>query len=295
VQINAIDEQAGAKIRDTLNGSLTAPITLTLLRGGQPIDTTIAPPVSRDENSRGVFVDGTNVGFPAEGVLQRGDIILKIDNYNVSTVAGLQEYIKTNADRELNVTYVREGDEATVKLTPKREGDTALIGISIIPFDAYFGIALESTSNGGMQKYPFGDALGFAGSRLGFLLEQTASAPVKLITGQLRGEEGRVVSPVGIAQISSEVLTTSVQNNSPYLILNFVATISVALAVTNLLPIPGLDGGRILFVLIEIIRGKPMSPEREGLVHLAGLALLMGLVLILVVNDLFNPIGNILR
>jgi len=67
--------------------------------------------------------------------------------------------------------------------------------------------------------------------------------------------------------------------------------ISVALGITNLLPIPGLDGGRILFVVIEIIRGKPMRPEREGLIHLIGVMLLLGLIFLTVLNDIFNPIN----
>jgi regulator of sigma E protease len=66
--------------------------------------------------------------------------------------------------------------------------------------------------------------------------------------------------------------------------------ISIALGVTNLLPIPALDGGRILFQIIELIRGKPMDPEREGMVHLVGLMILLGLMLVLVINDLRDPV-----
>ncbi len=76
-----------------------------------------------------------------------------------------------------------------------------------------------------------------------------------------------------------------------YPIVMFAALISVALALTNLLPIPGLDGGRILFVVIELIRGKPMEPEREGLIHFIGVILLLGIVFITVLNDIFNPIN----
>jgi len=60
-------------------------------------------------------------------------------------------------------------------------------------------------------------------------------------------------------------------------------------------PIPGLDGGRILFVLVEIVRGKPMAPEREGIIHMVGLLFILGLFMILVVNDLVNPIGQVIR
>ena len=66
--------------------------------------------------------------------------------------------------------------------------------------------------------------------------------------------------------------------------------ISIALAFTNLLPIPGLDGGRILFVIIELIRGKPMEPEREGLIHFISLLFLLSLIAITIINDIINPI-----
>ena len=65
---------------------------------------------------------------------------------------------------------------------------------------------------------------------------------------------------------------------------------SLALAVTNLMPLPALDGGRMLFVLIEIIRGRRISPEKEGLVHFMGMTMLLGLMAVLVVQDLIDPI-----
>jgi len=74
-------------------------------------------------------------------------------------------------------------------------------------------------------------------------------------------------------------------------LLSFAALISVALGLTNLLPIPALDGGRILFQIIELVRGKPMDPEREGMVHFVGLMILLGLMVVLVINDLSNPIS----
>jgi len=76
-----------------------------------------------------------------------------------------------------------------------------------------------------------------------------------------------------------------------YPIVLFAALISIALAITNLLPIPGLDGGRILFVVIELIRGKPMEPEREGLIHLIGVMLLLGIIFVTVIMDIVNPIN----
>ncbi len=74
------------------------------------------------------------------------------------------------------------------------------------------------------------------------------------------------------------------------MIVLFAAMISIALAITNLLPIPGLDGGRILLVVVELIRGKPMAPEREGLIHFIGLLFLLALIAFALINDIANPI-----
>ena len=73
--------------------------------------------------------------------------------------------------------------------------------------------------------------------------------------------------------------------------LNLLVVISVNLGIMNLLPIPGLDGSRILFMLVEAVRGKPIPPEKEAIAHLAGFVLLIGLMVFLSVRD----IGNLFR
>jgi len=72
--------------------------------------------------------------------------------------------------------------------------------------------------------------------------------------------------------------------------LSFVAIISIALGFTNLLPIPALDGGRILFLLPELFFKKKIKPELEGKIHMAGYVLLMVLMVVLIINDILNPI-----
>ncbi len=75
--------------------------------------------------------------------------------------------------------------------------------------------------------------------------------------------------------------------------MQMMGTLSVALAVTNLLPLPALDGGRILFVIVEGIRGRRMDPAKEGLVHLIGMLLLVGLMLFITWQDLINPVPSL--
>ncbi len=96
------------------------------------------------------------------------------------------------------------------------------------------------------------------------------------------------VGPVGLTQLSGEVATADIALlGRVTVIMTLAATLSISLAVINLLPIPGLDGGRMLFVLIEMARGgKRISPEKENMVHFAGFALLIGALILISFGDL---------
>ena len=96
------------------------------------------------------------------------------------------------------------------------------------------------------------------------------------------------VGPVGIGQLSGEVATADIPLASRLtVLLTLTATLSISLAVINFLPIPGLDGGRLLFVLIEVARrGKRIPPEREAIVHLAGFVVLIGLLVVVSFLDI---------
>jgi regulator of sigma E protease len=121
---------------------------------------------------------------------------------------------------------------------------------------------------------------------VGNVIITTLKAPVMLIRGELTPQEARPVSVVGISQLAGR----EAQSGDWFRILFFAGIINVALGFTNLLPLPALDGGRILFVLIEAIRGRRIEPEREGMVHLVGMILLLGLMLFMIIQDIVNPI-----
>ena len=127
------------------------------------------------------------------------------------------------------------------------------------------------------------------------VVDSMLSLPGRLLQGNADPNELRVVSPLGLSQAGGVFLQESIQQERPTLILEYIALISMALGLTNLLPIPALDGGRILFVVIEIVRGRPIPPEREGRVHMIGLLILLSLMAVVLVNDILNPITNLLR
>ncbi|MBN1933908.1 MAG: site-2 protease family protein, partial [Anaerolineae bacterium] len=79
----------------------------------------------------------------------------------------------------------------------------------------------------------------------------------------------------------------SIDTGWAYPILNLAGLLNVAIAITNLLPLPALDGGRVFFIILEAIRGKPVPPEKEGLVHGIGLMLLLLLFVFITIQDIF--------
>jgi regulator of sigma E protease len=141
------------------------------------------------------------------------------------------------------------------------------------------------------RALPLDEAISTAVDQFVGLHKMMANFVQDLVEGNIAPEAARPVSPIGIGQLGAPVFEQSLDEGKMYPIVLFAALISVALAITNLLPIPGLDGGRILFVVIELIRGKPMEPEREGLIHFIGVMLLLGIIFLTVLNDIFNPIN----
>ena len=93
-----------------------------------------------------------------------------------------------------------------------------------------------------------------------------------------------------LTSLLSQAAQASASGGNAFPILSMIAFINVALGLTNLLPIPALDGGRIMFVIVEAIRGRRVEPEREGMVHIIGMIFLLGLMALLIVQDIVNPI-----
>jgi regulator of sigma E protease len=114
--------------------------------------------------------------------------------------------------------------------------------------------------------------------------------PVWLLRGLLPLGAARTVGPVGIAKMTGDAVQQSLDVGWAYPILHLMGVLNVAIGITNLLPLPAFDGGRIVFIVIEAIRGKPISPEKEGLVHGIGLMILLLLMVVITVQDIFVPL-----
>jgi regulator of sigma E protease len=113
-----------------------------------------------------------------------------------------------------------------------------------------------------------------------------------LVTGKVSRKD--VAGPVGIANVVGETYEQSKEygwKNVLVNMMNIILMLSVNLGIINLLPLPALDGGRLVFLLVEVIRGKPIPPEKEGMVHFIGLMFFMLLMVLIFFNDLANIFG----
>ncbi|MEI2689974.1 MAG: site-2 protease family protein [Anaerolineae bacterium] len=99
-----------------------------------------------------------------------------------------------------------------------------------------------------------------------------------LVRGAIEPADARPVGPVAIYGLASGAISATASSGYWYPVLQLMGILSAALAITNLLPIPALDGGRLLFILIEKIRGRRVDPNWEGAIHLAGMVILLGLM-----------------
>jgi regulator of sigma E protease len=221
-----------------------------------------------------LIVEVVRPGSPAElaGVLP-GDVISEASGYAIKNTRDLSTAVGLNVGSEMEWEIRRNGGTATVYVTPRwnpPQGEGAT-GIEI-------AIAAGSGTTVTEQDPPW-TAVRRAFTTIGDMALLTKNE----VISWFRGKEPVLAGPVGIAQIAGEVAV----KGDIWVFLAFGAFLSMNLAVLNILPIPMLDGGRIVFVVIEWMRrGKRVPPEKEALVHMVGFALLVSLVLVVTFVDI---------
>lgn len=205
------------------------------------------------------------------GGLQSGDIIVALDDLQNPSVKAMQEYVDANKDRDIKVT-VKRGEEVLEKnIRPFVYPDTGKGGL---------GVSLVEV---GLVKYPWYRAIYYGMVMTGLYLKEILFSFGYLIAGLFSGAPvGESLSgPVGIA-----VMTGKVAKLGFNYLLNFIALLSLNLAVINALPIPALDGGRLLFLIISKLKGKDVEQKYEQLAHGIGFVVLISLVVLITVKDL---------
>lgn len=231
-----------------------------------------------------IAVGGVDEGSPAMTAgLEPGDIILEVNGQPVRDTLTLVNEISASAGEPVTILVERAGEQELLSVVPRREGDYDPAREGAI------GIHLAQTADRRYSLNPV-EALGEATSSVANIVTLTLRVPLMLVRGEISGEEARPVGVVGISQIAGATAEYTASTGDWFQLLNIVAWISTALGFTNLLPIPALDGGRLLFVLVEAVRGRRIEPEREGMVHLVGMLFLLALMFLLIIQDIRNPI-----
>ncbi|PLT34179.1 RIP metalloprotease RseP [Bacillus sp. V5-8f] len=220
---------------------------------------------------QGVVVDEARLGeLTKDGAaiasgLKAGDQIQSIDGNEVSTWMDVQESIQKSPGKEIEFVVERDGQTIEVPVTPKeveRDGQTVgVIGV----YPPVEKSPLKAITHGFSETYLWTIKIF---EMLGML-----------VTGQFSIDA--LSGPVGIYKSTEEVAESGV-----FSLMRWAGVLSINLGIMNLLPIPALDGGRLLFFLVEALRGKPIDRQKEGLVHLIGFALLMLLMIVVTWNDI---------
>jgi len=225
-------------------------------------------------------LEGVMEGSAAEAAgMQGGDQITRF-NGKIKLAREIQLEMALNRGGDpVEVEYVRDGRKYSTVLTPIYDEEQ---GRYLVGFVNYSQIAEPK----GFRILEYG------WYQLRFSIKNSVMSVAALVQGKLTKDD--VAGPVGMAQIVNEVKEETSPGGPMLVFINMVylaMLLSVSLGVMNLLPLPALDGGRLVFLLVEVIRGKPIPPEKEGIIHLAGFVALM----ILMVFVMFNDIQRILN
>jgi regulator of sigma E protease len=230
-----------------------------------------------------VKVTGVEAGSAAEEVkLQPHDIIVAAGGERLEQgTEHLQTIIRAAPGETIELTVLR-GDETLALMPTLGSGPTG---------EGYLGIWMSVwPDRSALRRYRLPEALSAGIGDMAATVVATLQVPAQLARGDITPEEARPATVVGISEVLAFTLQQSIEWGIAFPVLHTMSLISLALGLTNLLPIPALDGGRILFVLIEAVRGRRVSPEREALVHFVGLVILISLMTLVMLQDITNPI-----
>jgi regulator of sigma E protease len=218
--------------------------------------------------------------------LQADDVILEANDIPVEgetpveAIEKLQGIIQRSAGESLPLTIRRGGETVDITAVPEERNGQGFLGINLVGHEAPDGAV----------RYPIHKAALKAGEDMVATVVTIVQLPRMLRQGEVEPEQVAPSSVVGINEIIALSLQETIEVGRLWYVLQTAAMVSYALALTNLLPLPALDGGRVVFVLIEAIRGKRVPPEVESAIHFAGMVILLALMAFIMLRDIVNPI-----
>ena len=210
----------------------------------------------------------------AASTLRTSDIVTAVDGKQVTFFNDVFEMITDCKEDSIHLTVQRDGntEQVTINGIYSEEKGSNFLGVSIAPVKV---------------RYTFLKSVTGAFAYVWSVIRQTFAFFGTLLSGKAQSSD--VAGPIGTIAYISEAVRYGFE-----MILQLSILINISLGIMNLLPIPALDGGRILLYVVEAVSGKPIDRNKEGLIHLIGFILLIGLVLFLTYNDISNLINGTL-
>lgn len=286
VEVGGEEVQSAIDIVDRTNEFIGREMPVTLLRDGQEVETRIVPREDppEGEGRTGIriinayssslrFAEVPSTSVAGEAGIQVDDEIVAIGGTEIRNILAFDDAILANAGTTTEFELVRDGEALTISvpIPEATEQDTGVLGTALAQDVDYDRV-------GPLQLIPETARQFFS------TIQRMGEGLMMLITGEVGFSD--LAGPIGMGQLTSEVITESVTPTWVTL-LNITILLSLNLAILNLLPLPALDGGRLLFVIVEVLRrGKRIAPEKEGMVHFIGLVVLLGLMFAIAFVDI---------
>ncbi len=279
------------QVIDIVDAHAGQPVTAVLEHNGQQSESTVTPRVNPppgqgkvginldDAVHALIKVDSVDAGSAAAAAgIQSGDIVKSINGVKIEDAIAYRFAIVNHVGETIPMVVTRAGQDVTLQYH---------VPASTPPNDQ-LNSGINATQDFIMHGVPWWKVVPQGIKQTFQTLNQMFHGLVLLVRGDVPIQG--IAGPIGMGQLTSEVIKAS---SAPVwaTLANIMVLLSLNLAVLNLLPFPALDGGRLLFVLIEAVRGKKVPPEKEGVVHFVGLVVLLLFMLVVAFADI-NRIMN---
>lgn len=257
-------------------------LEIVYLRDGKEYTTTLTPEfIENDYYQVGISISGLKIASVIEGRpaalagVMKDDEILAINGEEITDTETAVERINQSQGNSLVLTLKRGDETVDVTVTPKMV-HTA-------------GYKSGITMNYKREKTGVVNTIGLSVHEVGYWINTVFKSLQMMVRGQVSKDD--VAGPVGVVSLIGEVVEESKPDGFYYVLLNIMnltLMLSSNLGVMNLLPLPALDGGRLVFLIIEAVRRKPIDREKEGMVHFVGIILLLMLMVFITFNDILK-------
>lgn len=273
-------------IIDRITGVEAKETTIEFIRDGEKKSLTYMPTyvdrymfgiefAGADTTKQAVVLMVSPGSATAKAGIQADDIITSVNGKPINTSNDLEEYLNENplTSEDVHITYMRGDREKETIVTPQLTRQVSM--------GFRYGAPNVKVGPLGTMKYAL--------AQMRFMVDMTFQSVRMLVTGQVGINE--LSGPVGVVNVIGDAYESGKEEGTLVIwmsVLNILILLSVNLGIMNLLPLPALDGGRLIFLLIEAVRGKPTNRKVEGMIHLVGIVLLLSLMAYVTFHDVFK-------